>query len=175
MSDTFGLQFNVKKFYFDTFLVTDALDKATLQFLRHASLKTRLVARRSMKRRKKIAQPGKPPSAHRGDLKEKVQAAMDPSLKFAVVGPELLNQVDELNGKFRSGTIPELLEYGGVSGVIEQQKRPGGQWTRVDKRRRANDNPKRVRRVKYNAFPYMTPALAVVQPSMPAMWANSVK
>jgi len=61
--------------------------KANVKNLGHAGAKIRLVARRSIRRSKKPAQPGKPPHTRRGKLKEAIAYAVEKQDSRVLIGP----------------------------------------------------------------------------------------
>jgi hypothetical protein len=95
-----------KNFFFDRPAVQNAMDAATRKVLAQFGAFVRTRARSSMRRRKKISEPGQPPSAHDGKLKQLIFFAFDPGAKSVVIGPALLNGAN--------GEVPALLEYGGT-------------------------------------------------------------
>jgi hypothetical protein len=111
MSD-FGFTFKVKNLFFDRPAVINAVGRARASSLARVGAYIRIVARRSMRRRRAIAEPGKPPSAHAGDLKEKIYFAYDSSSESVVAGPV----------KFKEGIVPGLLEFGGEVARHEKTK-----------------------------------------------------
>lgn len=171
----FGLGYNVRRYFFDTKAVLRAVDRATLSVLRRAGGTIRKIARSSIRKGKKPSKPGTPPKSHTGRLRDGIWFAFNPGSNSVVVGPVRYNQVDLYQGEWVSGTIPQVLEEGGRIGIAEQQIIKGGRWSRIDKRRKANDNPKRIRTVAIEARPYMVPALEKAQPYLAKFWQNSIK
>lgn len=133
-----------KASFFDRKQLTDRLDRATYNALSNLGARVMTTARRSIRKRKRSAPPGQPPSSHVGTLRRGILFARDPSRSSVVIGPILLGS--------RTGA-PENLEWGGF-GVVGR----GG----------------RRRKAKYLARPYMTPALAAEIPKTPARFANII-
>lgn len=98
-----------KLMFFDTNAVKNAVDARTRRALSRYGAFVRTRARSSIRKRKKTATPGTPPSSHAGDLKRLIFFAYEPTNKSVVVGPV----------PFRAGTAPELLEEGGTTTVRE--------------------------------------------------------
>lgn len=137
--------------FFDRKRVKNAMDRGTLRALRKGGAKVRLVARRSIRRRKSTSRPGQPPHSQTGILRESIYFAWDGRERSVVIGPARLNKPAP-SGPAR--TTAELLEKGG----------------RVRRQRRGK------RRVlRYRPRPYMGPALEKVKDKLPSKWANSVK
>ena len=141
-----------KKMFFDRKAVLGRVDKATRRVLSRFGAFVRTGARSSIRRRKKVSEPGKPPSSHSGDLKRRIYFGYDRVRESVVIGPARLNQ--------KIGNAPQALERGGVSIVAEGPRR---------------QSRRRKRRVMIRARPFMGPAFEREKPKLPAMWANSVK
>ena len=94
-----------KKMFFDSPKVISAVDKTTRRVLSRFGAYVRTVAKRSIRKRKKAAPPGQPPSSHTGLLKKFIWFGYEPDSKSVVIGPA------RLSGKNR-GEAPSLLEYG---------------------------------------------------------------
>jgi hypothetical protein len=104
-------------------------------------------AKSSIRKRKKAAPPGQPPSSHTGLLKKFIFFGYDADRRSVVIGPTRLNQ----KGR---GEAPPLLEYGGKATLVRRGKK---------------------KRVTYQARPYMGPAFEKEKPQLPAMWRGSVR
>lgn len=96
-----------KNWFFDRAAVIARVEKATIRAMSKFGAFVRKRARSSIRRRRKISEPGQPPSAHSGEIKL-IYFVYDPGTKSVVVGPLL----------FKRGEAPPLLEFGG-----ERQKR----------------------------------------------------
>jgi len=94
--------------FFDTESVRRSLDAATRKSLSKFGAFVRTRARSSVRKRKKVSEPGAPPSSHEGSLKRLILFAYDPARKSVVIGP----------ARFERGEAPPLLEYGGT--VVRQ-------------------------------------------------------
>ena len=94
-----------KKMFFDSPKVISAVDKTTRRVLSRFGAYVRTVAKRSIRKRKKAAPPGQPPSSHTGLLKKFIWFGYEPDSKSVVIGPA------RLSGK-NYGEAPSLLEYG---------------------------------------------------------------
>lgn len=191
--------------FFDPHKVLAAAEKANYQALSKAGAFVRQRARHSIRKTKKISQPGEPPRSHSGDLRTGIWFGYDASRKTVVVGPRRYNMVLHTDITLTNRTtVPELLEFGGKVAVIEMAYRlSNGKlvWVRRDLRRygaaasvnalRANAKhhsitledgsvvvpagKNRTRTVTIAARPYMAPALRLEAPKFPGLWANSVK
>jgi hypothetical protein len=67
--------------------VLDKAKKGTVKSLGHAGAKIRLVARRSIRRRKTPSKPGTPPHTRRGQLKEAIAYAIEKQDTRVLIGP----------------------------------------------------------------------------------------
>lgn len=138
-----------KALFFDSSKVQRGVDRATRRVFSKFGAFTRRRARQSIRRRKKVSAPGKPPSAH-GPLLKKILFYYDFNEKSLVVGPV------RLGGKI--GNAPEALEYGGRSKVLT-----------------GRGQARRIRSMHVQARPFMRPAFEAERPKLKGMWANSVK
>jgi hypothetical protein len=141
--------FDVKRMFFDTKTVRAKTDKATRRVLSRFGAFVRQTAKRSIRKRKKASEPGKPPSSHIGLLKKFIYFGFDVVRRSVVIGPVRLSQ----KGR---GAAPPALEYGGI--VTLQPRRRRG------KKRRARIRPR----------PFMGPAMEKEKQQLPALWRDSV-
>jgi len=142
--------FDVKRVFFDTKTVRAKTDKATRRVLSQFGAFVRQTARRSIRRRKKASQPGRPPSSHTGLLKKFIWFGYDTVRRSVVIGPVRLSQ----KGR---GEAPSVLEHGGL--VMMQSRRREGKKTRA----------------RIHPRPFMGPAMEKEKPKLSAMWRDSVK
>jgi len=180
-----------KALFFDRKAVTDATDRGTRRMLSRFGAYVMRRGRSSIRRRKKVSDPGKPPSAHEGSIK-KIYFGYEPRRRSVVVGPVLLNLVS-FDDQMRpvSGAVPEVLEKGGAINVLEEWT--GSRWWRVNLRRRGavsdvgalresgrsnvfnRRRPIRKRRVTIAPRPTMRLAFEAERPKLQGMWANSIR
>lgn len=133
-----------KAMFFDRARVQRALDDGSRKVLSKFGAFVRRRAKSSIRKRKAVSQPGKPPSSHVGTLRNLIFFGYDPVLRSVVIGPT----------QSQSGSIvPRVLEYGG--------RLPG----------RAKGGPQELR---YRARPFMGPAFEAELPSLPPLWRNAV-
>lgn len=172
-----------KNFFFDRQRVLAATDRATRRALSRAGAFIRRTAKGLIRKRKKASVPGQPPTSRTGILRNFLFFAYDPSQRSVVIGPAKTNQVFfDGNGQPVTGTVPEVLEYGGSIGILEWQvpehlgTRRAGQWVRADLRFRRNRQEwkRRRRTVRIKARPYMRPAYAINEPKLGPLWADSI-
>lgn len=142
------IKIDVSKISLSKSAVTTAVDKAKIRYVTRAGAFIRSDARRSIRKRKRPAPPGRPPRSVKGTLKAFIKFAVDKRHPInVVVGPELLaSQRDsqktlELGGSVRR----EIFEKGG-----RQQ-----------------------RTVNYKARPYMGPAYEKTEPDLPGLFAGA--
>jgi hypothetical protein len=148
--------FNQKQMFFDRQAVIDVVGRANAKNLSRAGSFIRRSARSSLRRRKRVSEPGQPPSVHTQDrvaTLKNIWFVFERRRASVVVGPLRLNG-STLRGSNRS-TVPELHELGG-SAVLESRKK------------------KRRRRARYAARPFMGPAMKRELPKFEGLWANSV-
>lgn len=155
-----------KKAFFDTVKLIDSIDRAERIALAKQAGFVRRYAQLSMRKRKKPSEPGQPPSAHDEQLLKKfLFYGYDDRTGSAVVGPMKLNHVQF------GDPVPQALEQGGVTKVLEVLK--AGEWKRADlrSRRRLAGLPMRMREAVIEARPYMAPA----EKAMRAKFAKQIK
>ena len=139
--------FEIKRMFFDRQAVVSKVDAATRRVLSKFGAFVLRSAKSSIRKRKKAAPPGQPPSSHTGLLKKFIFFGYDAARQSVVIGPTRLNQ----KGR---GEAPPLLEYGGKTTLKRRGKR---------------------QRTTYKARPYMGPAFEKEKPQLPAMWRDSVR
>ena len=140
------IQMQMKLLFFDVPRVRRAMDAATRRALGKAGAFIRRRAKTSIRKRKKVSQPGNPPHSHAGHLRRLIFFAYDPAGQTVVIGPV----------PFRKGEAPRLLEFGGVT-----TRRPGSAG--------------RARRMVYRKRPFMGPAMEAEVPNLPGFFRNSVR
>ena len=133
--------------FFDSKAVLGKVDRTTRKVLSKFGAFVRRTAKSSIRKRKRSAPPGRPPSSHTGMLKKFIWFGYDPARKSVVIGPQRLSQNNR-------GQAPSLLEHGGTTVLLRYGKR---------------------KRARYKARPFTGPAMEMEKPKLPAMWANSVK
>lgn len=145
-----SLKIEITKISFRSTPIIAAVDRAKVRYVTRAGAFIRSDARRSIRKRKRPAPPGRPPRSVKGTLKAFIKFAVDKRHPInVVVGPELLaSQRDsqktlELGGSVRR----EIFEKGG------RQKRT----------------------VHYKARPYMGPAYDKTEPDLPGLFAGAFK
>jgi hypothetical protein len=142
-----GLKFNkAKGMFFDRAKVTSAVDSATRKVLSRFGAYVRQTAKNSIRKRRKPAPPGSPPSSHTGLLRKFIFFGYDPAKQSVVIGPAALNA--------KNTGAPKTLEHGGATTIeVGKQKK----------------------RVTIQARPFMGPAYEKEKPKLPQMWQDSVK
>lgn len=141
-----GNLIQVKKLFFDSTQVMSAVDRATRRVLSRFGAYVRRSARSSIRKRKRVSAPGKPPSSHTGLLRQFILFSYDARAQSVVVGPAQLNS--------KRGNTLDVLEHGGV---VQGWRRGQPHLVRIAAR------------------PFMAPAFEKEQPKLPAMWRDSVK
>lgn len=142
--------------FFDRPAVLKFLSKKEAKYLNRAGGTIRLTARRSIRKRKKISQPGMPPSSHSGELKRFLFYGLDKMNGSVVVGPAAIMR--QRGGTERRGA--SLLEFGGYTRRKRTVYQRGERLRVVD-------------RMFYKARPFMKPALRKVEPKLPKMFAEA--
>ena len=135
-----------KRMFFTSKAVLSATDRATRRVLSKFGAYVRRTAKSSIRKRKAISRPGKPPSSHTGLLKRFILFGYDPTRRSVVIGPLRLTR----GGR---GDAPRALEEGGTSRLVRRGRK---------------------KRVKIKARPFMGPAMEREKPKLPQMWRNSV-
>jgi hypothetical protein len=136
-----------KSTFFDRTKVRSAVDRETLRVLSRFGAFVRTRARSSIRQRKRISQPGQPPSSHVGTLKRLIFFSYEPTKRSVVIGPTPIAG---------GGQAPSLLEHGGTSSFVPRTKR-----------RRAA--------ARYRPRPFMTPAFEEEKRTLPDLWRNSIR
>ena len=130
--------------FFDRTKVQRAVDVAERKVLSRFGAFVRQRARHSIRKRRKVSKPGKPPHSHVGLLRNGILFAYDSHRKSVVIGPVLL----------RLGSpVPALLEYGGYGRRSKNRSGKSAYW---------------------RARPYMRPAMAKELRRMPGLFRNSL-
>ncbi|RPI59140.1 MAG: hypothetical protein EHM48_09340 [Planctomycetaceae bacterium] len=153
-----------------------AIDSAKRANLSRQGAFVRRAAKSLIRKRKKASEPGSPPSSHTGLLREFIYFAYEPFTQSVIIGPVKTNQVFfDGDGEPVTGTVPEVLEYGGSIRVREVFQY--GKWRRADlrSRRKLAGLPSRLRKVTIAARPYMAPALVSAKEDLAKVWQNSVR
>lgn len=177
----FDITYRATKLFLDRDAVQKAAGRRNARALAKAGAFVRRRARSSIRRRKKVSEPGGTPSAHSKSPVDSIKNILyvyDPASRTVVIGPVRLNQRNTVNG--RRSTVPELLEIGGTARIEEEryQHDSTAQWFRRDRRRSPSKHKiYRTRTAHYKPRPFMRPALAaeVAAGTIPQAWANSVR
>ncbi len=142
---------SVKSMFFDAKAVKSAVDMATRKVLSRFGAFVRQRAKGSIRSRKAISRPGRPPSSHVGTLKRLIFFGYDAGKKSVVIGP----------ATFNGRTDMELLEQDHVAGTVRRIRRKDRKGKTVS--------------MTYKSRPFMGPAMAAESPKLPDMWRDSVK
>ena len=136
--------------FFDAKPVRRAVDRAKRSVLMRAGAFVRRRAQHLIRRRRRSARPGEPPSSHTGLLRRFIYFGYQAERDEVVVGPV------PLPGRQAYGptTVPEVLELGGTVTTFEN----GEQEIR-----------------HYEGNPFMQPALEAERDNFADLWAGSVK
>jgi hypothetical protein len=95
----------VKQLFLDRPAITRYIDRKTQRVFKRFGAFVRLVAQRSMRRRKTASPPGQPPSVHKGQLRKLIFFSLDERRKSVVIGPILLSP---------DSPVPALHEHSGT-------------------------------------------------------------
>lgn len=150
------LDLRIKELFFDRPAVQRSVDRGRRRAHIRIGGFLRTVARRSIRKRKGVSEPGKPPHSHTGLLRNHIYFAHDPGAESVVIGPALLATRDD-DGKPVSGTVPQVLEQGGAIRVREVRR--GNRWARARSKRAAEGKPTRFVTADVKPRPFMGPAL----------------
>lgn len=146
---------NVQQFFFDKQAVMDAVGAAKARVMSRQGSLVRTIMRRSMRRRKGTSEPGQPPFAHTGRIRDNVFFSFDPISDSCVIGPVLLN---------RSTDAPHTLDKGGYAAVIPRDKK--GRLLAIAAARTVQ--------VRIAARPFSEPALENALPYLASEWEDQV-
>lgn len=155
-----------KAFFFDRSAVLDRLDKMKAGGLKQCGAVTRRIARNSLRRSPNPSKPGQPPKIHGTDslLKKFIFFTFDPDSFSCLVGPAKINGSTTIAGD----TVPEILEFGGVTHFDAQDYFDHSHSThRIRHRIKAAVS----RWVKPR--PFMEPALQKAKDRYPRLFANA--
>jgi hypothetical protein len=145
-----GMKLNeAKGKFFDPKAVKDPAERAQLRMLSRFGAFVRRRAKSSIRKRKRTAEPGMPPSSHTGLLKDFIFFFVEKAQKNMVAGPILLNQGE--------GDAPRLLEHGG------------------DAIRRRLTGRKQEYTAHYQGNPFMAPAFQEELPKAPELLRDSIR
>lgn len=135
--------------FFDRQTIENPVEKARVDYLRRAAGQVRLRMRRSMRRRKKVSAPGRPPSIHSPSSQSLrlIQFALDRESGGAIVGPV------KFNAKTGRQT-PNRLEFGGRSRIVDRRRQ---------------------RTVRIRRRPFAGPALAATESALGDLWGASLE
>jgi hypothetical protein len=144
--------------FFDATELMKGVDKAEKKALSRAGAFVRKRARGSIRRRKTVSRPGRPPNAHLDDLK-RILFAYDKSAGSVVIGPMPLNGRD-------FPKVPTLLEFGG--NVRSYIRTKSGRRSKHVRRGRKT--------LRYRARPFMGPAMdkELAKGTIPKQFENAV-
>lgn len=135
-----------KRQFFDREKVMRKLSPARRRYLSKAAAFVRNTARRSIRRRKRgYSKPGNPPYSKTGLLKRFILFGYDEQADDMLVGATQLSHHSD---------APEMLEHGGTTTRNVFGKR---------------------KRARYEARPFMRPALEQERPNFPKIWRDSVR
>lgn len=178
----------IKEWFFDREAIQKAVERGNLRALSKAGAFIRTRARSSLRRRKKPSAPGSPPSVHSRDsfaTLKNILFGLEPQRQAVIIGPVALRGSSGNAATAPvSGTVPNVLEFGGAIAVSEQQVtyhdhgQKVVQWVQANPRRRRlgkRDLPRRRRRVRVEERPFMGPALEAEAQHIPDAWAGSVR
>ena len=139
-----GMKF--KRMFFTSKAVLSATDRATRRVLSRFGAYVRRAAKSSIRKRKAISAPGKPPSSHTGLLKRFILFGYDPTRRSVVIGPLRLTRGNRCDA-------PRALEEGGTARMVRRGRK---------------------KRMTIKARPFMGPAMEKEKPKLPHMWRDSV-
>lgn len=178
------LDVKVTALFFDRAKLERAAHRGNAKALSKAGAFIRTRARSSIRARKRISEPGSPPSSHSGILKKFLLFGRDESGQTVVIGPAKTNQVFfNKDRKPVRGTVPQVLEFGGQITIFEVFR--NGRWQRADlrSRRGAVDKMRQLARTAQTRYrvanikprPFIWPALEEERQNLPEAWAGVIR
>lgn len=92
--------------------VLDRVRQANFKNLAHAGASIRLVARRSIRKRKKASPEGSPPNTRKGQLRRAIAYRVEKQRGAVVIGPDAsivgtAGKAHEFGGRYRRETFPK--------------------------------------------------------------------
>jgi len=158
------LRFNVDySMFFDKMPVKRAIDKASRDRLMKAGSFVRTTAKRSIRKRKSISEPGQQPRSHHGLLRKLIFFGLEPYAKTVVVGP--------MDANIENPPVPNLLEFGGRA---RRYFRWRG-WPPRPEPCSRNAPGAIAYMARYRPRPFMGPALEAEAPNFPDLFKNSIR
>ena len=161
MAAQFGITMKIVDSFFDDSKIERAVERANKRNLSKVGAFIRRRGRSSIRKRKKVSRPGKPPSSHTSDRTVSIKNILfgfDAVNESVIIGPVRLHG--------QKGIVPSLLEFGGSTTIVSRGPRDtfGGRAI-ISKR------------AKYKARPFMGPALdsEVAAGTIPQVWSGSVR
>ena len=139
---------NFKQLFADSKAVLSAADRASRKVLGKFGAYVRRTAKQSIRKRKRPALPGSPPSSHTGLLKRHIYFFADSQTRNVVIGPI------RLSGRASGGEAPHALEEGGMVSVASRRGRK--------------------KNVMIQPRPFMGPAMEKEKPRLPQLWQDSI-
>lgn len=158
----------LKNLFFDRSAVEKAAERGQVRALSRLGAYVRRAAQTSMRRRKRgVSEPGQPPFAKSGEMRDLLFFSYDPLTRSVVVGPL----------GFRGSPVPHLHEFGGSvpadGRVLYLKNSPGrdasGQFVTAGVRRVVLAGM-----VHYPKRPFMAPALEKVLPKFAEAFRGTV-
>ena len=167
-----------KDAFFDRKVVMNAIARETRRAISRSLAFVRTRQRSMLRRRKRVSDPGKPPSVHSRDpvaTIKNILFAYDERTKSGVVG---MVQVNGRRARIDSGQeLPNLLEFGGRMEIYEQSFDGVNWYSPPPRRRRKLQNVKtRKRSARLRPRPSANPALQaeIEAGNILSPWANVV-
>lgn len=148
------LEKSVKDRFFDRARVQQSISRKNLRLLSKAGAFVRQRARTKLRRRKRSAIAGQPPSVHSSDTfatLKNIQFALHRDNESVVIGPVLVKRLKRSSRQ----TLPELLEEGGTQEIT--MTKIGDQWVPGD--RGIKGAPTKQVMAHYSGNPWMGPSL----------------
>lgn len=144
-----NVRMDIVDMFFDRQKVLDAVGKENARKLSKAGAFIRQRAKTSLRRRKRPAAAGEPPSVHSRSSRttlRNILFGLNPDWESVVIGPVGIG-AKRLRGS-SAATVPELMEFGGMA-TLEKE------------------------RARYSKHPFMKPALdkEIASGSIAGMWA----
>lgn len=165
-----GIRYSARLQFFDRAGVQKQMDAGTRRALSKAGAFVRRRARSSIRKRRRISEPGKPPSAHGPPPNLRtIYFVYEAQTKSVVVGPVKLNAS---TGGLSAGTVPATLELGGSATIEEVSRNNGRTWFRRTSRRRRPGEIYRRRKLRYKPRPFMGPAVDKERDKAPEMFRD---
>lgn len=106
--------------------VLDRVGQASFKNLGHAGASVRLVAKRSIRKRKKPSPEGTPPSTRKGQLRRAIRYKVEKQREAVVIGPDAsivgtAGKAHEFGGRYKREVYPKRPFMGPALAIVQSR------------------------------------------------------